>query len=190
MKKALRAEALKRRDEMSLAEREEKSRQITAHILQSEAYQKAKRIFTFVSMGAEVETRNIISQAWKDGKIVAVPKTEKGRVMYFLPIQSFADLQEGRFGVMEPLGGKEAAIIPKRGDLFLVPGALFDEKMNRLGYGGGYYDTYFENYGGYGKTGLSFQAQVRNEPIPTEKTDIPLDDIVTENGWMGGRKYE
>lgn len=190
MKKELRAEALKQRDEMPLTERNEKSRQITAHILQSEVYQKAKRIFTFVSMGSEVETRGIMSQAWNDGKAVAVPKTEKGRVMYFLPIQSFADLQKGRFGVMEPSGSEEDAIVPERGDLFLVPGALFDEKMNRLGYGGGYYDTYFENYQGYGKIGLAFQSQVRNEPIPTEKTDIPLDDIVTENGWMGGRKHE
>lgn len=190
MKKELRAEALKRRDEMPLAEREEKSRQITAHILQSEAYQYAKRIFTFVSMGSEVETRDIIVRAWKDGKIVAVPKTEKGRVMYFLPIQSFADLKEGCFGVMEPLGGKEDAIVPEKGDLFLVPGALFDEKMNRMGYGGGYYDTYFEKYQGYGKIGLAFQSQVRTAPIPAEKTDIPLDDIVTENGWMGGRKHE
>lgn len=190
MKKELRAEALKRRDEMPLAERNEKSRQITAHILQSEVYQKAKRIFTFVSMGSEVETRGIMAQAWKDGKIVAVPKTEKGRAMYFLPIQSFAELQEGRFGVMEPLGGKEAAIVPERDDLFLVPGVLFDEKINRLGYGGGYYDTYFENYQGYGKIGLAFQSQVQTAPIPTEKTDIPLDAIVTENGWMGGRKHE
>ncbi len=190
MKKALRAEALKRRDGMPLAEREEKSRQITSHILQSKAYQSAKSIFTFVSMGSEVETRDIIVQAWQDGKIVAVPKTEKGRVMYFLKIDSFADLKEGHFGVMEPLGEKEDAIVPERGDLFLVPGALFDTKRNRIGYGGGYYDTYFENNQGYRKIGLAFQSQMRTAPIPTEKTDIPLDDIVTENGWMGGRKHE
>ncbi|MGN0135880.1 5-formyltetrahydrofolate cyclo-ligase [Anaerotignum sp.] len=190
MKKELRAEALKRRNEIPLTEREEKSRRITAHILQSEAYQNAKHIFTFVSMGSEVETRDILAQAWKDGKMVAVPKTEKGRVMYFLPIQSFADLKEGRFGVMEPLGKKEDAVVPEKNDLFLVPGALFDRKMNRIGYGGGYYDTYFEKYEGYEKIGLSFASQVQTAAIPTEKTDIPLDNIVTENGWMGGRKHE
>ncbi len=190
MKKELRAEALKQRDAIPLAEREEKSRQIAAYILRSEAYQYAKRIFTFVSMGSEVETKGIMAQAWKDGKTVAVPKTEKGRVMYFLPIESFGDLKEGRFGVMEPLGGQEDAVVPKKGDLFLVPGALFDEKRNRIGYGGGYYDTYFEKYGGYGKIGLAFQFQVGKVPIPAEKTDIPLDNIVTENGWMGGRKHE
>ena len=190
MKKELRKEALAKRDAMLLEEREEKSRRITAHILQSEAYENAKRVFTFVSMGSEVETREIMAQAWKDGKIVAVPKTEKGREMYFLSIESLEDLKEGRFGVMEPLGEKEDALIPEKGDLFLVPGALFDRKKNRIGYGGGYYDTYFEKYKGYGKIGLAFQSQVHTALLPVEETDIPLDDIVTENGWMGGMKDE
>ena len=98
--------------------------------------------------------------------------------------QSFhllADLQEGRFGVREPLGEEER--VPKKGDLFLVPGALFDRKKNRIGYGGGYYDTYFEKYQGYRKTGIAFSEQISESVIPTEETDIPLDDIVTENGW-------
>lgn len=183
MKKNLREKALAKRNSIPAEERREKSRRITEYILQSEAYQKAKRIFSFVSMGSEAETREILEQAWKDGKIVAVPKTEKGRVMYFLRIDFFADLQEGRFGVMEPAGSKEEEIIPEKGDLFLVPGALFDRKKNRIGYGGGYYDTYFEKYEGYRKIGLAFSEQISETLLPTEKTDIPLDEIVTENGW-------
>ena len=125
--------------------------------------------------------REILKQAWRDGKAVAVPKTEKGRKMIFLKINSFADLQEGRFGVMEPVGGEE--MIPEKDDLFLVPGALFDRKKNRIGYGGGYYDTYFEKYRGYRKIGIAFSEQITETDIPTEAYDIPLDDIVTENGW-------
>ena len=121
-----------------------------------------------------------IIESIKDGKIVAVPKTEKGRKMIFLKINSFADLQEGRFGVMEPVGGEE--MIPEKDDLFLVPGALFDKKKNRIGYGGGYY-TYFEKYKGYRKIGIAFSEQITEKEIPTAEYDIPLDDIVTENGW-------
>ena len=98
-----------------------------------------------------------------------------------MKIDSFADLQEGRFGVMEPLTAEE--FIPAEGDLFLVPGALFDKKKNRIGYGGGYYDTYFEKYRGYRKIGIAFSEQISETDIPTEVYDIPLDDIVTENGW-------
>ena len=183
MKKKLRAEALAKRNAISTEEREEKSRKAAAYLLQSEAFRSAKKVFTFVSMGTEIETREIMEQAWKEGKIVAVPKTEKERVMYFIPIDSFDDLQEGRFHVMEPKGTVVDAVIPEKGDLFLVPGALFDRRKHRIGYGGGYYDTYFEKYQGYRKIGIAFSEQLTEIDIPTEKTDIPLDDIVTENGW-------
>lgn len=181
MKSELRKEALARRNNIPEKRRNEKSRWITEHIVQSEAYRKAERIFSFVSMGTEVETKEILQQAWRDGKVVAVPKTEKGRKMHFLQIDSFDDLQEGRFGVMEPRNGKEW--IPSEGDLFLVPGALFDRKKNRIGYGGGYYDTYFEKYQGYRRVAIAFSEQISETDIPTEEYDIPLDDIVTENGW-------
>ena len=181
MKKKLRKEALVKRKEMPAEERTEKSRWITEHILQSEVYQKAKSVFSFVSMGTEAETRGILKQAWKDGKNVAVPKTKQDREMIFLKIESFADLKEGRFGVMEPVTQEE--MIPGAGDLFLVPGPFFDRNKNRIGYGGGYYDTYFEKHQGYRKIGLAFSEQISETAIPTEETDIPLDDIVTENGW-------
>ena len=103
--------------------------------------------------------------------------------MYFIPIDSFDDLQEGRFGVMEPKGTAEDAIVPAIDDLFLVPGALFDRKKHRIGYGGGYYDTYFEKYKGYRKVGLAFSEQISDIFLPAEAYDVPLDDIVTENGW-------
>lgn len=181
MKKKRREEALAKRDRIPAEARAEKSRRITAHILESGAYRQAERVFSFVSMGSEVETRDILKRAWQDGKTVAVPKTEAGRKMVFLQIHSLADLREGRFGVMEPAGGEE--LIPRVGDLFLVPGALFDRKKHRIGYGGGYYDTYFAKYKGYRKVGVAFSEQVAEREIPAAAYDIPLDDIVTENGW-------
>ena len=84
---------------------------------------------------------------------------------------------------MEPAGKKEDAIIPEEGDLFLVPGLLFDRRKNRIGYGGGYYDRYFEKYEGYRKIGLAFSEQISEMDILAAEYDIPLDDIVTENGW-------
>ena len=179
MKKELRQRALAARN--ALEKREEKSRQIAAHILESAAYQNTERIFTFVSMGSEVETEEIIRQGWQDGKAVAVPKTEKQREMHFYDIRSLAELCEGRFGVREPKGG--AVCVPKEGDLLLVPGLLFDGKKNRLGYGGGYYDTYFAKHKEGKRIGLAFAAQRFAEELPTEETDVPLDAVITENGW-------
>ena len=183
MKKKLREDALEKRNNIPVDIRVEKSGKITEHILQSEVYKRAKTVFSFVSMGSEVETRDILVQAWRDGKTVAVPKSIKGRVMYFLPIENLEELQKSRFGVMEPIGEMENAMIPTEDDLFLVPGALFDRKKNRIGYGGGYYDTYFEKYRGYRKIGIAFSEQITEMDIATTEYDIPLDVIETENGW-------
>lgn len=188
MKKWLREEALQQRNGLSLTERREKSEKITAHILESCPYQKAQRVFVFVSMGSEVETREILRRAWQDGKTVAVPKTAKGRQMFFLPITDFADLQEGIFGVMEPMGDERAEILPQTGDLFLVPGLLFDKRGYRIGYGGGYYDRYFEKHQGldFRKIGIAFAFQLWEAPLPAEEFDVPIDELVTEKGWNGG----
>ena len=101
--------------------------------------------------------------------------------MHFYEIRSLAELSEGRFGVREPKGG--VVCTPKEGDLLLVPGLLFDGKKNRLGYGGGYYDTYFAKHKEGKRIGLAFAAQRFAEELPTEETDVPLDAVISENGW-------
>lgn len=180
MKKKWRAEALARRNAIPSEKRAEKSTAIVGQLLQSEDYRRAACIFSYVSIGSEVETRELLAYALRDGKAVAVPKTGKNRKMEFLQIFSLEDLQEGRFGVMEPVSGMVR--IPQGEDLFLVPLVSFDGKKNRLGYGGGYYDTYFAEHTGYRRIGLAFSEQ-KEQDLPTEEWDIPLDAIVTENEW-------
>ena len=177
MKKKLREEALVKRNGIPAEERAEKSRKAAEYILQSDAFQKAKQIFTFVSMGSEIETGKIMEAAWKEGKIVAVPKTEKRRVMYFIPIDSFDDLQEGRFGVMEPKGTAEDAIVTAIDDLFHVPGALFDRKKNRIGYGGGFYGRFLEKEPNHPTVALCYDFQVFPE-LQTQEHDIPVDLVL------------
>ena len=85
MKKELRQRALAARN--ALEKREEKSRQIAAHILESAAYQNTERIFTFVSMGSEVETEEI-----RMGKLLPCRKRrskEKCSFMKSDPLRSF-----------------------------------------------------------------------------------------------------
>ena len=98
-----------------------------------------------------------------------------------MPLFKQVGMQMVLFGVREPKGG--AVCVPKEGDLLLVPGLLFDGKKNRLGYGGGYYDTYFAKHKEGKRIGLAFVAQRFAEELPTEETDVPLDAVITENGW-------
>ena len=58
----------------------------------------------------------------------------------------------------------------------------FDNKLNRLGYGGGFYDRYIEKIMKIKRTikiGLAFSFQKINK-IPINKYDKKLDMIITE----------
>ena len=81
------------------------------------------------------------------------------------------------YGIPEPVSNK--IIYP---DILLVPLVAFDNKLNRIGYGGGFYDRYIKKIKRKKKIttiGLAFSFQ-EVKKIETNKFDIKLDFIVTE----------
>jgi len=73
---------------------------------------------------------------------------------------------------------------PTKIDLFIVPGAVFDLKGVRIGYGVGYYDKFFnENKIKVPKIALAFEFQIAKE-IELEAHDVNMDLIITENSLM------
>ena len=85
-------------------------------------------------------------------------------------------LKINSYGIPEPTSNK--IIYP---NILLVPLIAFDEKFNRIGYGGGFYDRYIKRIKMIKKittVGLAYSFQkVKN--IPVEEYDIKLDYIVT-----------
>jgi 5-formyltetrahydrofolate cyclo-ligase len=75
-------------------------------------------------------------------------------------------------------------IIP---DIFLVPLLAIDKCGNRLGYGSGYYDKYFNMLNKTKKrfrtigVGFSFQKKGKLQKL---KTDFCLDAVFTEKGFL------
>ncbi|HMH31022.1 MAG TPA: 5-formyltetrahydrofolate cyclo-ligase [Methylomirabilota bacterium] len=69
--------------------------------------------------------------------------------------------------------------IPDGFDVIIVPMLGFDKTLNRIGYGGGYYDKFLANQPDAQKIGVCFE-QGKVEHIPAEPHDIPLDIIITE----------
>lgn len=137
---------------------------------------KAESVCTYVSKGNEVDTRYIIESLWRLGKRVYVPKVY-GKDMHFHRISSFDELVCGSYGIMEPEGD---AYEDALGGIIIVPGVAFDKKLNRIGFGGGYYDRYLAGHDGFFKVALAYDFQVVDE-IQAEPTDIKPDVIVTES---------
>ena len=92
---------------------------------------------------------------------------------------SFANpLKINKLGIPEPIKAKNK-IVP---DLILVPLVAYDNSLNRLGYGGGFYDRYFDKNFKVKKIikiGLAFSFQ-KIKKLPINKFDKKLDAVITE----------
>ena len=92
---------------------------------------------------------------------------------------SFSDpMKINQYGIPEPNSKK--LVYP---DIILVPLVAFDNTLNRLGYGGGYYDRIIKKLSDKKKKilkiGLAFSVQKINN-VPVTKYDKKLDYIVTD----------
>ena len=168
----------------------DKSRIIVSKLKDSEAYKACTSVFCFVTMGSEPETAEIINTALADGKNVACPYTlPKSRLMYFIQIDSLRGLIKSRFGVSEPFFDADRVLTPDNNSLIIVPALAFDKDGYRIGYGGGYYDTYFEsNPRGY-RLGIAFDEMLVDN-VPQEAHDRPIDMLITDKGVLVWKPYK
>ena len=90
-------------------------------------------------------------------------------------------LNINNFGVLEPRKSNEQ-VIP---DLVMVPLVAYDNQLNRLGYGKGYYDRSLRKIKKIKKNivflGIAHSFQ-KYKKIPINKYDYKLDYILTEQG--------
>ena len=86
-----------------------------------------------------------------------------------------------KFGMLEPA----IFLNPVYPNIMLVPLLAYDNKKNRLGYGGGFYDRYLnkylKSYNNVLTIGIAFSFQ-KHKNLPVNKKDVKLNHILTEKG--------
>ena len=109
-----------------------------------------------------------------------LPIIEKNNLMNFYKWTINDILYLNKYGIPEP--SKSSKIIP---NVALVPLIAFDKNKNRLGYGKGYFDKYFNTNSKSRKkiltVGVAFSFQKYNN-LPVNKNDFKLNYILTEKG--------
>lgn len=107
---------------------------------------------------------------------LAFPRVVKGkkREMEFVMARPGTKFSKGAYGILEPEGGE--TVVP---DILIVPALSVDEEGFRLGYGGGFYDAYFERHPGCLKVGVLDEALFVRE-LPRGEHDAALDILVTD----------
>lgn len=175
-KKQLRGEIRKLRKSHTDEEIHQMSLAVLERVQALLEYQEAEVVYAYMDCRHEVETRDLIRLAWKEGKRVAVPRV-CGQEMKFYYITSFEDdLEDGSFGIREPKEKNPAYV---EDALLLMPGVAFDEKRHRVGYGGGFYDRFLEAHPDLVTIALAFEFQVKEE-VPFETFDIRPARVITE----------
>ena len=144
-------------------------------ILKKEKMTK-KVIGGYYPVNYEIDDLEILKKFEKKNFNISLPVIKKNFQMDFYK-WTFSDLLKiNKYGIPEP--EPRNIVYP---DILLVPLVAFDKNLNRLGYGGGYYDrliTKISKKKKIIKIGLAFSVQKINK-VSINIYDQKLDYIVT-----------
>ena len=136
-----------------------------------------KRVGLYYPFGDELSTLELMDRLIRKKFIISLPIINNKFEMSFYSWNPNEPLTINRFGILEPLKGKK--IIPST---LIIPVLAFDSNLNRLGYGGGFYDRFIKKIERQTiciKIGLALSCQKINK-VPVDKHDKKMDFIITE----------
>jgi|GEM_PF-85656 5-formyltetrahydrofolate cyclo-ligase len=189
-KQLLREKFSAARKNLAPAEKSAKSEQIRRHLLDSPQMKAAGAVMIYINIGAEVETRETIREMLLQGKRVVVPYCKKGAST--MGIGEITDLDKdvviGETRSPEPLPELRDQFYRSDLHLIICPGVGFDHFGGRLGRGRAYYDNFLrELKGRVPIIGLAFDCQIQDNRLPFSYTDVAMDQVITESGFLVNR---
>ena len=144
-------------------------------ILEKEKINK-KTIGGYYPVNFEVDDLILLKKFEKNRFNISLPVIKKNSQMDFYGWSFSSPLKVNKYGIPEP--DSKNIVYP---DILLIPLVAFDKNLNRLGYGGGYYDrliSKLQEKKMITKIGLAFSVQ-EIDKVPTNIYDQKLDYIVT-----------
>lgn len=185
-KAELREKLLAEREAIPIEKRAAMSRAICDRAVSLSGFRLAETILLYAPKPVEVDVIPIAEAAWAMGKSVAFPRCHRPEdsfaYMTYHIVNSLDELSPGSFGLLEP--AEDAPLYDPqsdmRGSLAFAPAIAFDRAGYRLGYGGGYYDRFFNAYSG-SVIGVIFSDFIVPS-LPHGRYDIRAGLIITEKG--------
>lgn len=143
----------------------------------------AALVCSYASFRGEADLEEYHRYLLERGTPLLLPRVEgrEGK-MVFYEIASLDDLLVSPMGIPEPnpevCKPRSYQEIWEGNPLVLTPGVAFTASGGRMGYGGGFYDRFFEQSNGRGtKVGIAFREQMAEE-LPLEPHDAYVDEVV------------
>ena len=139
---------------------------------------KGKLIGGYYPYNFEINTMEIFETLQKKNYKISLPVIDKNKKMNFFKWDIKDPLLVNTYGIPEPI--KKKKVYP---NILIVPLLAFDSNLNRLGYGGGFYDRYIAKVKKKKELitiGLGYSFQ-KISKLPYNKHDVKLNFIITEN---------
>jgi 5-formyltetrahydrofolate cyclo-ligase len=136
-----------------------------------------KIIGGYYPVNFEIDDLALLTKFRKNKFNISLPVIKKNFQMDFYSWSFSEFLKINKYGIPEPENKNK--VYP---DVLLIPLVAFDKNLNRLGYGGGYYDRLIEKLSkkkNIIKIGLAFSIQ-EIDKVPINMYDQKLDYIVTD----------
>ena len=178
-KNKIRQEILKKRNNLSTEEVEKKSDLIIENL--GKFIKNAENIMIFMDMKNEVRITKLMKLYPEKSFFIPKITDSKNREMKINKYEE-NELVLHKFGYYESYSSDfyNENIL----DIVIVPAVVFDLEKNRIGFGGGYYDTFLKKIRGGNKKvlfiGICYDFQII-EKVPAEEHDVVLDFVVSES---------
>lgn len=169
-KKDLRKKAKEIRNSLDM---EKLSEKIVKNILNFELYQKAKNVMIFYPIDNEVNLLALLKDPCKN---FYLPKVQ-GNELLVCPYKIGDELTLSRFKTEEPI---TAPVDTNVLDLIFVPALMADKTLNRLGYGGGFYDRFLSKNAKNATKIVAIPNTLIIDEIPPDDYDERVDFLISD----------
>lgn len=156
---------------------QERSNELTNKLVSRVLELAIKEVFIFlpIEKNREFDCRPMAQQLWRKGVKTYVPVSDfKTKTMCFAHYEGSTLLEEKRYGIIEPCSPE---LVHIENAIVVTPLLIADKNLNRIGYGGGFYDRFFSENKKVYKLGVSFFAPLEG-CVETNSFDVPLDELV------------
>jgi 5-formyltetrahydrofolate cyclo-ligase len=193
-RQSLRQKYRNKRNLLSPLQQAEAANNILTTCIASTQLALVNSVACYIANDAEISPHEIIKYCWQQGKCVLLPVLHpfsNGHLL-FVEYHPNSATRKNIYGIDEPIVTSTNIHTLDTIELILTPLVAFDNKGNRLGMGGGYYDRTL--------------APIRRDSLPTQliglahtcqqtdslladSWDIPLDGIATPKQFFDIKKH-
>ncbi len=191
MRTELRRELKAKRSQLSPADKMAAAEAVANHIL-AQLPDSGGSIAGYWASTGELPL-HILQLRLPSNWIWCLPVVQPNRHLLFAPWRAGDDLATNQYGIPEPTLTPSSCLGPEQLSVVLVPLLGFTRQGQRLGMGGGYYDSSFafrqNNIATPTLIGIAYTCQ-ELDALDTQAWDVNMDVIVTNQEWINCRTKE